>query len=142
MDAVTNPECNSCYDKYEGSRGNRPHLLGCEIDTKRQSPDQEQHVLLQRVLHDATVDLRPEVFRAVADKGWVLLELHRDAQTLEDVFRALTIGDERRNRRLSASGDADADADEEDERNDDDDSTGAARTHSRDAAKAASEERS
>jgi ABC-2 type transport system ATP-binding protein len=32
----------------------------------------------------------------------VLLELHRDAQTLEDVFRSLTIGDERRNQKLGA----------------------------------------
>ena len=32
----------------------------------------------------------------------MLLELHRDAQTLEDVFRSLTIGDERRNRQLGA----------------------------------------
>ena len=31
----------------------------------------------------------------VVDKGWVLLELHKDTQTLEDVFRHLTVGDER-----------------------------------------------
>src|SRR6202034_2717507 len=64
------------------------------------------------------VDLRPEIFRAVADKGWVLLELHRDTQTLEDVFRHLTIGDERRNRQLGAP--ADGGADEEDEEEEDD----------------------
>jgi ABC-2 type transport system ATP-binding protein len=59
----------------------------------------------------------------VADRGWVLLELHRDTQTLEDVFRNLTIGDERQNRRLGpAKGeepeeeeDDDEDEDEEDE---------------------------
>jgi gliding motility-associated transport system ATP-binding protein len=102
----------------------------------------DEGALGYELVSERDVDLRPEVFRAVADKGWVLLELHRDAQTLEDVFRALTIGDERRNRRLSSSGDADADEDDEDERNDDEDSSGAARTHSRDTAKAASEERS
>ena len=47
---------------------------------------------------DQDDDLRPEISALVADKGWVLLELHRDAQTLEDVFRDLTIGDERRTR--------------------------------------------
>jgi ABC-2 type transport system ATP-binding protein len=52
------------------------------------------------------VDLRPDIFRLVADKGWVLLELHRDSQTLEDVFRHLTIGDERRNRTLRGKGEA------------------------------------
>lgn len=45
-------------------------------------------------------DLRPEIFKLIVDKGWVLLELHRDTQKLEDVFRDLTIGDERRNRNV------------------------------------------
>jgi ABC-2 type transport system ATP-binding protein len=70
-------------------------------------------------------DLRPEIFRLVADKGWVLLELHRDTQTLEDVFRQLTIGDERRNRQLGAkdepsSRDRDREEEEEDEDEDED----------------------
>jgi ABC-2 type transport system ATP-binding protein len=66
------------------------------------------------------VDLRPELFKLIVDKGWVLLELHRDAQTLEDVFRSLTIGDERRNRSLTASTE-DAEDEHDDEENDDDD---------------------
>jgi ABC-2 type transport system ATP-binding protein len=69
------------------------------------------------------VDLRPDLFKLIADKGWILLELHRDAQTLEDVFRSLTIGDERRNRTLSAAQDEEEDAEEEeaaDESADDD----------------------
>jgi ABC-2 type transport system ATP-binding protein len=77
------------------------------------------------MVSEQDVDLRPELFRAVADKGWVLLELHRDAQTLEDVFRALTIGDERRNRQVGAPAadvdDGEDDADEEDEDGDDSD---------------------
>jgi ABC-2 type transport system ATP-binding protein len=51
----------------------------------------------------------------MVDKGWVLLELHRDAQTLEDVFRSLTIGDERRNRSLAAAAEGDDEEDETDE---------------------------
>jgi ABC-2 type transport system ATP-binding protein len=62
--------------------------------------DERAHAF--ELVSDREVDLRPDVFRLAADKGWVLLELHRDAQTLEDVFRSLTIGDERRNRRLGA----------------------------------------
>ena|GEM_PF-2357473 len=92
------------------------------------------------LISDRDVDLRPEVFRAIADKGWVLLELHRDAQTLEDVFRTLTIGDERRNRRLTAEVD-DTDDDDDDVAHDDDGDTsghaGAGRVE-----KVASEERS
>ena len=68
----------------------------------------------------------------MVDKGWVLLELHRDAQTLEDVFRSLTIGDERRNRQLGApprTPDDDEDDDEDDEDDDaDDGATASART--------------
>jgi ABC-2 type transport system ATP-binding protein len=67
------------------------------------------------VVSDQDVDLRPDLFKLVADKGWVLLELHRDAQSLEDVFRNLTIGDERRNRHLSAETGAPQRDDEEDE---------------------------
>ena len=68
-------------------------------------------------------DLRPEIFQLAADKGWVLLELHRDTQTLEDVFRSLTIGDERRNRQLTPAASAAADEDEDE---DEDDADGSA----------------
>jgi ABC-2 type transport system ATP-binding protein len=78
------------------------------------------------------VDLRPELFRMVVDKGWVLLELHRDTQTLEDVFRDLTVGDARRNRSFSstdedddegASSAGEDESDEEDERDDEDETS-------------------
>jgi ABC-2 type transport system ATP-binding protein len=77
--------------------------------------DERAHAF--ELVSDRDVDLRPDVFRVAADKGWVLLELHRDAQTLEDVFRSLTIGDERRNRQLGSDT---AGADEEHEGGDDD----------------------
>jgi ABC-2 type transport system ATP-binding protein len=43
-------------------------------------------------------DLRPEIFRLAVAKGWTLLELRRDAQSLDSVFRDLTRGDERLDR--------------------------------------------
>jgi ABC-2 type transport system ATP-binding protein len=64
---------------------------------------------------DQKLDLRAELFAMVAGKGWVLLELVREIQTLESVFRNLTIGDELRNRRVGA---ADEDEEEEDEQED------------------------
>jgi ABC-2 type transport system ATP-binding protein len=78
------------------------------------------------LVSEQEIDLRPEVFKLIVDRGWVLLELHRDAQTLEDVFRSLTIGDERRNRTLGAAADGsdqepDDDADDEDDEEDDED---------------------
>jgi ABC-2 type transport system ATP-binding protein len=67
-------------------------------------------------------DIRADIFRLIADKGWVLLELHRDTQTLEDVFRQLTIGDERRNRVLGAKDDRVEDEDQEEDEDEDDES--------------------
>jgi ABC-2 type transport system ATP-binding protein len=94
------------------------------------------------LVSERDVDLRPEVFRLVADKGWVLLELHRDAQTLEDVFRSLTIGEERRNRRIGAvDGDGEDEDDEGENEEDDSDEAGGARASAR-PAKAASDDRS
>lgn len=44
------------------------------------------------------VDLRSDLFRLAVDKGWTLLELQRDAQSLDSVFRDLTRGDEKLDR--------------------------------------------
>src|SRR5271165_2469837 len=81
--------------------------------------DERAHAF--ELVSEEEVDLRPELFKLMVDKGWVLLELHRDSQTLEDVFRSLTIGDERRNRSLAASAAADGDQDDEDESDDEED---------------------
>jgi ABC-2 type transport system ATP-binding protein len=43
-------------------------------------------------------DIRPEIFSMIVQKGWLLLEMRRDGQTLEDVFKSLTKGDERKDR--------------------------------------------
>jgi ABC-2 type transport system ATP-binding protein len=43
-------------------------------------------------------DIRAEIFQLVVQKGWLLLEMRRETQTLEDVFKALTRGDERADR--------------------------------------------
>lgn len=70
------------------------------------------------------LDLRAEIFQLIVQKGWTLLELHRDTQTLEDVFRDLTVGEARRNRTVGgpyrASGRDEDDDDDEDDDEDDD----------------------
>ncbi|HKQ70469.1 MAG TPA: ATP-binding cassette domain-containing protein [Polyangiaceae bacterium] len=66
---------------------------------------------------DTGGDLRGDLFRLVVAKGWTLLELRRDAQTLEDVFRDLTKGDERRDRKFGKA----AEVDDQDDDNDNDD---------------------
>jgi ABC-2 type transport system ATP-binding protein len=62
-------------------------------------------------------DLRPDIFRLIVAKGWTLLELRRDAQSLDAVFRDLTRGDEKLDRGAAwkASDEADEEDDDEDE---------------------------
>ncbi len=38
------------------------------------------------------VDIRPEIFRRVAGRGWVIYEMARETKTLENIFRDLTLG--------------------------------------------------
>jgi ABC-2 type transport system ATP-binding protein len=45
---------------------------------------------------EAKSDLRKQLFRAAVDNKWTLLELTREAASLEDVFRNLTTGEESR----------------------------------------------
>jgi ABC-2 type transport system ATP-binding protein len=70
-----------------------------------QPTDEKAHTF--ELTGDTGGDLRGDLFRLVVSKGWTLLELRRDAQTLEDVFRDLTKGDERRDRKLGARDDDD-----------------------------------
>ena len=74
-------------------------------------------------------DIRPEIFQLVVAKGWLLLEMRREAQKLEDVFKALTRSDERKDRGraivdepeelAAAEEDEDEDASDEDESDED-----------------------
>jgi ABC-2 type transport system ATP-binding protein len=88
----------------------------------------EDKATMYELSTERSVDLRPEIFRLIVDKGWTLVELHRDTQKLEDVFRDLTIGDERKNRVVNGRSrkvepapveedDDDVDDDEDDEEN-------------------------
>jgi ABC-2 type transport system ATP-binding protein len=79
-------------------------------------------------------DLRAEIFGLVVQKGWLLLEMRRDAQKLEDVFKNLTKGDEHRDRGRKfiedededevIAGAADEGDDEDDEEDEEDDAEG------------------
>jgi len=66
-------------------------------------------------------DLRADIFRLVVAKGWTLLELRRDAQTLDAVFRDLTRGDEKLDRGADWKSGRDDDADEEEDDTSDED---------------------
>lgn len=68
-------------------------------------------------------DIRPELFALVVSKGWLLLEMRRDAQSLEDVFKTLTKGDELkdRGRKIVDEDEDEGAADETDETDEDED---------------------
>jgi ABC-2 type transport system ATP-binding protein len=51
---------------------------------------------------DKNVDLRLDLRGALTNKGWELQELRRDLPSLEDVFRELTLANDRRDRGASA----------------------------------------
>jgi ABC-2 type transport system ATP-binding protein len=69
---------------------------------------------------DQELDLRGELFRMMVDKGWLLLELRRDQQSLDAVFRDLTRGDQSLNRGEEWDED-DEDEDDDEVRGEDDD---------------------
>ncbi|HEX7603005.1 MAG TPA: ATP-binding cassette domain-containing protein, partial [Polyangiaceae bacterium] len=74
------------------------------VDVRELPTDERLHSYA--VSTDAKADdLRPEIYALCVGKGWVLLELRREVQTLENVFRNLTIGDELRNRKVGAADD-------------------------------------
>jgi ABC-2 type transport system ATP-binding protein len=85
--------------------------------TKELPTDETAHKL--ELIGPQDTDLRAEIFRLVVQKGWTLLELRRDAQSLDAVFRDLTKGDERADRgdawaaAHAAGGDEEEDDDEE-----------------------------
>jgi len=55
-------------------------------------PPSEPGVITLEITSGKHQDLREEVFRAVSSAGAVLLEMRREVQSLEDVFRDLTRG--------------------------------------------------
>jgi ABC-2 type transport system ATP-binding protein len=57
----------------------RISLLGERNGTKRFSIETER-----------AVDIRKDLFRLCVERGWVLLELHREQRSLEEIFRLLT----------------------------------------------------
>ncbi len=73
------------------------------------------------LLGGKSTDLRAEIYKLCVEKGWLLLEMRRDIQKLEDVFKSLTKGDELADRLKKAPPPPDEEEDDEDEDEDEDD---------------------
>jgi ABC-2 type transport system ATP-binding protein len=84
------------------------------IKTVRELPtDENAHKFELAGAQDS--DLRAEIFRLMVAKGWTLLELRRDAQSLDVVFRDLTRGDEKLDRGAGWNAGDEDDEEEEEE---------------------------
>jgi len=86
--------------------------LGGVRSVRELPTDEKAHAF--ELAGDQDGDLRSDLFRLVVSKGWTLLELRRDSQTLEDVFRDLTKGDERKDRKLGRASEDDDDIEKTD----------------------------
>jgi ABC-2 type transport system ATP-binding protein len=54
--------------------------------------DDLDNLVAGSVYSSASSDVRPLIFTAVKDKGWILYEMSREQNNLEQVFRDLTVG--------------------------------------------------
>jgi ABC-2 type transport system ATP-binding protein len=130
-------------DEQRAEAGNKPPVaaqaqealerLGGVKSVRELPTDESAHKFELSGAQDS--DIRAEIFRLMVAKGWTLLELRRDAQSLDAVFRDLTRGDEKLDRgagwaaadeedeeeELGAVSSAADDVDEEDEEDEDED---------------------
>jgi len=82
-----------------------------KVDRVKELPtDEKAHKF--EVSAPSDVDLRAEIYRLMVQRGWTLLELRRDAQSLDNVFRELTRGDERADRGADWEDDSEDDEEE------------------------------
>ncbi|HEY0462944.1 MAG TPA: ATP-binding cassette domain-containing protein, partial [Polyangiaceae bacterium] len=125
-------------DEQRAEAGNKPPVaaqaqealqrLGGVKSVRELPTDEKAHKFELNSASDS--DLRAEIFRLAVAKGWTMLELRRDAQSLDAVFRDLTRGDEKLDRgaNWSAADEEEDDADDkssadeaDDEESDEDD---------------------
>jgi ABC-2 type transport system ATP-binding protein len=111
--------------------------IGSMRSARELPTDETAHKL--ELIGPQDTDLRAEIFRLVVQKGWTLLELRRDAQSLDAVFRDLTKGDERADRG-DAWAAAHASAEDEEEEEEDDEEAAPAPAKSAKAAPAAKDD--
>jgi ABC-2 type transport system ATP-binding protein len=89
------------------------HKLAGASAIRELPTDENAHKFELSGPHDG--DLRAEIFRLIVAKSWTLLELRKDAQSLDAVFRDLTRGDEKLDRGADWDSGDDEDEDDEDE---------------------------
>lgn len=79
------------YDELSAAVSGAAGVAGCTKETAETVEGVQTAALLAHAKDDA--EIRPAVFKAVAEKGWTLYELSLRRNSLEDVFHALTQSD-------------------------------------------------
>src|SRR5688572_5159285 len=125
-------------DEKRAEAGNKPPTASAVEEAFRRLPGvrsvkalpSDEKAFKVELVGPQDSDLRAEIFRVVVAQGWTLLELRKDAQSLDAVFRDLTRGDEKLDRGsdwkdeaepVDEEDDEDDDEDEEDDEDEDDD---------------------
>ena len=57
------------------------------------APSSEEGRVAAIVTTDGSADVRPAIFSAAKERGWILYELHRETRSLEELFLQLTGGE-------------------------------------------------
>ena len=81
------------YDDLASALGALDGVASCTAETAAEQIDNVPTTAL--LAHaDGDAEIRPAIFKAIADKGWTLYEMSIRRNSLEDVFHTLTQGDE------------------------------------------------
>ena len=76
------------------NEGSDPSAMGAKIKSELAVQSVEQQVTGEttrlRIRVKPGVDIRPQLFNMASDQAWPLMELHRDAPDLEQIFQRLT----------------------------------------------------
>jgi len=52
----------------------------------------DKDLIAAEIFADKSIDIRPEIFRLAASKGWIMYEMKQEQASLENIFRELTEG--------------------------------------------------
>lgn len=73
---------------FDGLKGALAGITG--VKNIMYTPDAE--LISAMVISSGDAEVRPEIFRSIASKGWVLYEMKQEHASLETIFRDLTVG--------------------------------------------------
>ena len=91
------------YDELAAELGKINGVASCTAEDAAETIDGvETATLLAHA--DGDAEIRPAIFKAIADKGWILYEMSIRRNSLEDVFHSLTQDDAANGETASANG--------------------------------------